>query len=129
MNKLLPITIVIASLILGGAYYATQKNKQASIERQAQSKLEFQERQAQSKLEFQEWSEEIKIEQAKNDYIRKRKNDCYKIFEKESGKWNNVANYGYVEIYHGELGYAYDDTCEIIYKNVKTGTYFRKYFE
>ena len=39
INKLsLPTTIIIASLILGGFYYASQVNKQQSIERQQEIK-------------------------------------------------------------------------------------------
>ena len=38
-NKLsLPVVILIASLILGGFYYASEKNKQESIERQLEIK-------------------------------------------------------------------------------------------
>lgn len=41
INKLsLPTTILIASIILGGFYYASQVNKQKSIERQQQIKIE-----------------------------------------------------------------------------------------
>lgn len=40
INKLsLPATILIASIILGGAFYATQVNKQQSIEKQQQIEL------------------------------------------------------------------------------------------
>ena len=45
---LLPVTIIIASLILGGFFYASQVNKQRSIERQQQIKIE-QEKQAKIK--------------------------------------------------------------------------------
>ena len=39
LNKLsLPVVILIASLILGGFYFASQVNKQRSIERQQQIK-------------------------------------------------------------------------------------------
>ncbi|MDP3988637.1 MAG: hypothetical protein Q8P93_00145 [bacterium] len=41
LNKLsLPITIIIASLILGGFYYASQVSKQNSIERQQAKELQ-----------------------------------------------------------------------------------------
>ena len=40
LNKLsLPITILVASLILGGAYFASQVMKQRSIERQQEIKI------------------------------------------------------------------------------------------
>ena len=41
LNKLsLPATIIIASLILGGFYFASQVNKQKSIERQQGIKIQ-----------------------------------------------------------------------------------------
>jgi len=49
-NITLPATILIASLILGGFYYASQVNKQRSIERQQQIKIE-QQRQAKEEAE------------------------------------------------------------------------------
>ena len=40
-NKLMiPVTILLACIILGGFYYATEASKQASIERQAQAELQ-----------------------------------------------------------------------------------------
>jgi hypothetical protein len=46
----LPASIVIASLALGGFFYASQTNKQRSIERQQQVKIE-QERQREQSLD------------------------------------------------------------------------------
>lgn len=41
INKLsLPVVILIASVILGGLYYASQVNKQRSIERQQKAKMD-----------------------------------------------------------------------------------------
>jgi hypothetical protein len=41
INKLsLPAVILIASIVLGGFYYASEVNKQKSIERQQQIKIE-----------------------------------------------------------------------------------------
>ena len=37
-----PIAVIVAALILGGSYYATEANKQASIERQQQATLQQQ---------------------------------------------------------------------------------------
>lgn len=71
LNKLsLPITIIVASLILGGFYYASQVNKQKSIEQQ----------------------QEIKLQQEQKEYVAKRKGDCYEVYEKERDKWNNVES-------------------------------------
>ncbi len=42
LNKLLlPAAIIIASLILGGFFYAIQVNKQKSIEKQQEIKLRY----------------------------------------------------------------------------------------
>ena len=50
LNKLsLPATIIIASLILGGFFYASQVNKQKSIESQQEIKLQDDRRQQEIK--------------------------------------------------------------------------------
>jgi len=99
-NKLvLPISILIASIILGGAYYASQVNKQQSIERQQQIELEAERQEA-----------EAKAEQEQKEYVAKRKGECYDIFFKEREKWNNVKSH----IYNKEK-----DVCEITYENNK----------
>ena len=87
LNKLsLPATLVIASIILGGFYFGSQLNKQRSIERQQQIKIE-QERQ----------ETEAKTEQDKRDYIAKRTKDCLAIYKAESDKWNNTESWNYIE--------------------------------
>ncbi len=48
-----PITIIIAALILGGSYYATEANKQASIERQQQATLQQQQAKQEAATEQQ----------------------------------------------------------------------------
>ena len=106
INKLtLPATILIASIILGGFYYASQVNKQKSIERQ----------------------QEVKMAQEKKEYIAKRKGECYAIYEKERKQYNNVENFGYIEP-SDNIFSLNSDTCEIIYKDKKTGEYFRNYY-
>ncbi len=129
INKLaLPATIIIASLILGGFIFATQIIKQQSTERQQQVKLQEDRR-----------VEEAKAEQRHKEYIAKRKLECYNIYEKERKQYNNVVNYGYVERCFDyshldiediplDLILCRDDTCEIIYKDTKTGKYFSKYY-
>ena len=118
INKLtLPATIIIASLILGGFFYASQVNKQQSIERQQEIKLQ-EDRQ----------KEEVRAEQEYKEYVAKRKMECYELFTNEQKRVNNAENYGYVESYNSnDTPSVRDDTCEIIYKNTKTGKYFRKY--
>ncbi len=87
LNKLsLPAVILIASIVLGGFYYASQLNKQQSIEKQQQIKIE-QERQ----------ETEAKAEQDKRDYIAKRKTECLAIYKAESDKWNNTESWNYIE--------------------------------
>ena len=64
--------------------------------------------------------------------MAKRKSDCLAIYKAESDKWNNVQSWSYIKpteenggrlmsLFHG-------DTCEIIYKDNKTGETFSKYY-
>jgi len=69
LNKLsLPVVILIASIILGGFYYASEVNKQKSIERQQQVKIE-QEKQDQLAKELKEQQAKEETEQALNACI------------------------------------------------------------
>jgi len=69
MNKLsLSSTIIIASVILGGFYYATQLNKQQSIEKQQQIKIETK-KQEQLAKDFKEQQAKKEAEQALNTCI------------------------------------------------------------
>lgn len=96
VNKLLlPITILLASIILGGFYYATQVNKQQSIEKQQRLELE---------------AEALDREQEKKEYIAKRKLECYDIEQKERKNWNNVDGSFYDEE---------NDVCKVQYVNEK----------
>ncbi len=62
-NKLsLPVTILLASIILGGFYYASEFNKQKSIEKQQQVKIQ-QERQEKLANEIKEQTEREEAEQ------------------------------------------------------------------
>lgn len=69
-----PIAILIASIILGGFFYASQVNKQKSIEKQQQIALQ------------------AKTEQEHKEYVAKRKLECYKIEQRESKNWDNVVS-------------------------------------
>jgi hypothetical protein len=97
INKLsLPSALLIASIILGGFIFATQVNKQRSIERQQQAK----------------------IEQEQREYVAKRRLECYEIYEKERKKWNNVESCRYIKNYNYDgTPHGNDDTCEVVYKN------------
>lgn len=76
INKLiLPATILLASIVLGGFFYASQVNEQKFIETQ----------------------QKAKAEQEKKEYVAKRKKECYSLYEKEREKWNNVADFIYNE--------------------------------
>jgi len=97
INKLtLPATILIASIIIGGFYYASELNKQKSIERQQLAELQAQKQ-----------TEQIKSEQEKKEYTVKRKQDCYELETSERKKWNNVNDSFYDEE---------NDVCVVRYK-------------
>ena len=99
-NKLsLPATILIASIMLGGFFYASQVNKQRSIERQQQIKLQDDRR-----------AEEVKAEQTKKEYVAKRKLECYDIEQRERKNYNNVDGSFYDEE---------NDVCQVRYENKK----------
>ena len=100
INKLsLPVTILIASLILGGFFYASQLNKQQSIERQQELKLR-----------------DDRLQQAiKNDLenLKLKQDECKALSVGVMKKWNNV------------MGVTYDNDvwkeCVVTYTDTKTG--------
>ena len=84
LNKLsLPATILIASIVLGGFYYASQVNKQKSIEKQQQIDIE-QKKQEQFDKELSEQQakeqEELNlntcISNAENNYLGNWHREC-----------------------------------------------------
>ncbi|HBA36527.1 TPA: hypothetical protein DCZ15_01480 [Candidatus Falkowbacteria bacterium] len=96
---ILPISIIFACVIIGGFIYASQVNKQASMERQQLVKIETDKEIEKSKLEME-----------KRKYIADRKNDCLNIYEAETKKWGNVNTWRYDEA---------SDKCFIVYKEDK----------
>ncbi len=97
MNKLsLPITILIAAIILGGFYFASELNKQKSIEKQQQAAL-----QAKNEELIQQ------KEQHDRDFDASQKEACLAIYKQESSKWNNVDGWRYD---------AEHNTCYVDYK-------------
>ncbi len=92
---ILPISILLGCIILGGFFYAIQVNKQKSIERQQQIDL----RAKQAELQ-------VKAEQDKKEYIVKRKKDCYDLETSERKKFNNTKSSAYDEE---------ADTCIVTY--------------
>lgn len=78
---LLPVTVLLGCIILGGVYYDVELNKQHSIERQQQ--LDLQQKQADQKAK--DVSDKVKAEQEQaqaqqdqtnKDAPRQRYNDC-----------------------------------------------------
>ena len=51
-----------------------------------------------NKQRFVDKQEELKAEQEKKEYIAKRKNECYSIYEKEREEWSNVKGMSYSKI-------------------------------
>ena len=78
LNKLsLPATILIASIILGGFYYASQISKQNSIEKQQQ--IELQAKRDQENvvtLEVQQKQEQADLQQQQNANAQASINKC-----------------------------------------------------
>ena len=110
-NKLsFPAVILMASIILGGFFYASQVNKQRSIERQQEIELK------------------AKKEQEDKEYIAKRKLDCLAIYKAESDHFNNVKSWQYADPIISWGSVVGGDTCTIIYKDNKTGEDFIKSF-
>ena len=72
---LLPAAIIIGSIIWGGVFYASEINKQKSIEGQ----------------------QKIKLKQEQKEYVAKRRNECYEIYSKEKKNWSNVRGVEYSE--------------------------------
>ena len=100
INKLtLPATILIASVILGGFYYFSELNKQKSIEKQQEVKLQ-----------------DDKIQQDINNALedlKLKQDECKALSTGVMKKWNNV------------MGVSYDNNlwkeCVVTYTDTKTG--------
>jgi hypothetical protein len=83
LNKLsLPATILIASLILGGFYFASENSKQKSIERQQQIKIE-QEIQEQLAKELKEQETKEEAELALNTCISTAESNYSEMWHRE----------------------------------------------
>ena len=83
----LPATIIIASLILGGFFYASQLNKQKSIERQQEIKLQEDRRKEEARAEKE------KIDEAFSNNLK-----CQTLLKDLKKRLDNVAG-----IYYDEL--------------------------
>lgn len=91
-NLILPVSILLGCIILGGFVFVSQISKQKSIEKQQQTELQ------------------AKTEQDKREYLVKRKKDCYDYETAERKKFNNVDGSFYDEV---------NDVCEVRYVNEK----------
>ena len=87
----LPVTILLGSVILGSFYYATQINKQESIERQQRIERETQTKQ--QELSF-------------------KQKECEALSDGVMRKWNNVMGVTYNEAW-GE--------CVVTFTDLTTG--------
>jgi len=99
-NKLIiPISILLGCLILGGFFYASQVNKQKSIEKQQQIKLQDEWRQQ----EIKDALEDLKLKQ----------DECKSLSAGVIKRWSNV------------MGVTYDNEfwkeCVVTYTDPKTG--------
>lgn len=96
---ILPISILLASIVLGGFFYASQINKQESIERQQRAKLQDDKLQQETKNNL----EDLKLKQE----------ECKALSVGVMKKWNNV------------MGVIYDSKvwqeCVVVYTDTKTG--------
>lgn len=86
LNKLLlSATIIIASLILGGFFYASQVSKQRSIERQQEIKLQ-EERARAEQEKLDQLAAELKEQEAKEQAGRAL-DTCIAIAEESHSNW------------------------------------------
>jgi hypothetical protein len=106
-NKLvLPISILLASLILGGFFYASQINKQQSIERQQELKLMQDLRIEQDRAEREERERQAEADEAKTKENFSNNLKCQTLLKDLKRRWNNVAG-----IYYDE----WQNTCIVKY--------------
>ncbi len=91
MNKqklILPISIILGCIILGGFYYVTQVSQQKSIERQQEVKIQEERRQQEVKRQEQE-AKELKEQEAKEE-IKWALDNCISDAEKNYHRlWHN----------------------------------------
>lgn len=87
LNKLsLPATILIASIVLGGFYYASQVSRQNSIEKQQQ--IELQAKRDQNNVEVLEAQQK----QAQTDLIKHQEQLKADLLQQQKAKEDNFIN-------------------------------------
>jgi len=101
LNKLsLPTTIIVASLVLGSFFYATQVSKQRSIERQQDLSLQADSQQQALRNAF----EDLKVKQE----------ECKSLSPGVTKRWNNIIGVTYDNVYWEE--------CVVTYTDPETGS-------
>ena len=106
-NKLnIPAAIVLSAVILGGFVYASQINKQNSIERQQLIELQANERQQLADLNAKQDAEQIKSDKDSADALFNNNLKCQTLLKDLNQRWNNV-----VGIYYSE----WQNTCIVKY--------------
>lgn len=91
-NKLiLPISILLGCIILGGFYYASQLSKQQSIEKQQQ--IDLQAKAEQDKLKQSE--EQLKTEREILEKCGNIAQQNYKAFQEEWNRGHNAKDYSH----------------------------------
>lgn len=81
---ILPITIIVASLIIGGFYYVTQINKQESIERQKERDVDV------KKMEIEYKKEEAKAAEEAKERNQRHYNICVQGAEREYWEYMEI---------------------------------------
>ena len=92
------ISLILSASILGYGYMDYSYKKEMLKQKIEQDKQK-QEQDAKALI--------LKQEQENKDYVAKRANDCYAIYEKERKQFNNVDYYFYDKL---------TDRCRVIYK-------------
>ena len=102
LSKLsLPVVILIASITLGGFYYASQVNKQKSIERQ-QILKQMEDRRI----------EDVRTEKEKADETFANNLKCQALLKDLKQRWSNVVGI----YYQGKTDFGFrENTCIVKY--------------
>lgn len=99
---ILPISILLGCIVLGGVYYASEVNKQKSIEKQQQIEL-----QAKAEAEqAQKTADQAKADKEKADADFSNNLKCQTLLKDLKMRWNNV-----VGIYYSD----WQNTCIVKY--------------
>ena len=87
----IPIAFIISAFIIGGFLYAIQINKQNSIEKQTQMKIDADRDVELGKLRLQE---EKQLQEDRNDeFVNELK--CQELLSDLKKRWNNVVGVSY----------------------------------